>query len=52
MIDDVRRDVAAATAEAVHIWPASTRGIIALAWNDAAYPPLALAIPDPPPVLW
>jgi DNA processing protein len=28
------------------------RGIHALAWNDAGFPPLLLAIPDCPPVLW
>lgn len=31
---------------------AAERGIHALAWNDAGFPPWLLAIPDCPPALW
>ena len=31
---------------------ARNRGIAAIRWNDAEYPPLLGAIVDPPPVLW
>ncbi|MGE3178008.1 MAG: DNA-processing protein DprA [Vicinamibacterales bacterium] len=31
---------------------ARARGIAAVSWLDAAYPPALAAIPDPPPVLW
>ncbi len=42
----VRARAAAALARA------SQRGITAIAWSDAAYPPALAAIVDPPPVLW
>jgi DNA processing protein len=31
---------------------AANRGLVAIGWGDAAYPPLLAAIIDPPPILW